>query len=55
MLALLCGDVVAGCDREFRGLDHGNVVALASDHAERDHGQSAMDYQDRALGFVRAM
>lgn len=37
-----CGDVVPGCDEEFRGTE-AEIIALAGAHAVRDHGVDATD------------
>ena len=37
-----CGDVVPGCDEEFRGTE-AQIIALAGAHAVRDHGVDATD------------
>lgn len=36
-----CGDVHAGCDKLFRGLDDGGIVDRVTEHAVAEHGASA--------------
>ena len=38
-----CGDVHAGCDKVFRGLDDGGIVERVTEHAVNEHGAAAGD------------
>ena len=38
-----CGDVHAGCDKVFRGLDDGGIVERVTEHAVSEHGATAGD------------
>lgn len=55
MRELNCGDVVAGCDRKFRGLADDVVLELASEHAAAEHGVSPTDYNATAAALVRGV
>lgn len=55
MLTYNCGEIVPGCDREFRGLEATAMVERGAEHAASDHGMAAADYMSKAQGLVRPL
>lgn len=45
-----CADVVAGCDKVFRGLDDDGIVGRAAEHVAKDHGLS--DVNDKIAAAI---
>ncbi len=51
---LRCGDLMAGCPKEIRAATEEDVLKLAAEHAEKDHGISVATIPPAMLDMVKA-
>jgi predicted small metal-binding protein len=51
---LRCRDLGMNCTKEIRGDTEEDILKLAADHAEQDHGISAASIPPEILAMVKA-